>query len=139
MVGGLSWTGSVFLTWRSDGVLSRSTLMDAARFIRRGVVDGILPPQAAPLLLAPAVVGLALVALAGIGGRRAAWARGVIAVVGVAAVVVLLDRVGGRRDQWAVGADVALLGTAAVAATFVAETMWRPIARKWPRGPVRGH
>ncbi|GAA4819989.1 hypothetical protein ACFQ0K_13535 [Nocardioides caeni] len=125
LLGGLSWVTAVFLPWRTDGVLSRSSLMDAARFVRRGILDGIVPPAAAPLLLAPALLGLVVVVLSGVGGRTASVARAVIGGLGAVLVLLLVAKVVGGLDRVGSGGWLAVAATALVAGSLTAEIIWR--------------
>lgn len=130
LAGGLSWVAATFLSWTSQGLLSRSSLMDAARFVRKGVVDDVVPPGAAFVLLSPAVAGLLLVGLAGLGGRAASAARTVVGLVGAVAVAAL----GGQLTDWSPGragpgAVVAVIGVVVVVVAAVSPVILARTAR----------
>lgn len=131
LAAGLSWAGASVVPWTSSGSLSQSSLVDAVRLVRQGVVGDVVPSAAAVLLLVPAMSGVVLIAAAGAGGRPAAVVRLVAAVVGVVAVVVLLVQLtGGSPDRAGLGASVALAGTLVALASGTAQTVLAISARR---------
>lgn len=136
VVAGTCWLVALLLPWTDSGALSSASLLDAVELIRRGTVDALVPSPVAALLLVPALAGIVLVGVVGLGGRTASFVRvaalllGSLASLGLALRLTELD-VGAAGP----GAWVALGGVlAAVAATIPAlKSLIRPSA-----GPGRG-
>ncbi|UMG91004.1 hypothetical protein [Nocardioides sp. TF02-7] len=120
VVAGACWLGALFLPWTADGALSRSTLVEAVRLVRRGAVDAVVPQSAAVVLLLPAVAGIVLIGLGGFQGRAVGAARLVSALVGAVAVLALVLRLTSAAPAAAgPGAWVALAGVVAAVAAAV--------------------
>ncbi len=114
------WIGSLFVPWTSSGALSSATLLEAARLVRRGSVDSVVPPAVSFVLIVPGVVGVALIALVGFRGRGPAALRMVLVASGTVLCVVLAWRLtGGDLGRAGSGTWLAAVGIVAGAVASV--------------------
>lgn len=119
VLAGACWTVQLFLPWTSRGAFSSSSMLDGVSLIRSGAVDAVVPGWAAYVLLALPAIGLAMTALAGLGGAAAGLGRVTLAVGGAAAVAAAGHLLVGYQPSrtgpggW-VSAAGALLAVAAV-------------------------
>jgi hypothetical protein len=106
---------ALFVPWTATGTLSSATLLEAARLVRRGTLDAVVPPSVAYLLLVPGLVGVVLLGLAGFSGRAVAVVRTGLAAVGAALCVALAVLLTGG-DAGRIGAGTWLAGAGVVVA-----------------------
>lgn len=121
LVAGVCWLAALFLPWASSGSLSSASLVDAARLVRRGLVDSLVPEALSFVLLVPAGAAVGLLALAGARGRVAVVVRVLLAALASALVLLITHRIaGGDVARVGAGAWTALAGVLAAAVTAVA-------------------
>ena len=131
VLAGVAWILATFLPWAQRGLLSSSSLVEAASFVRRGVID-VVPSGAAVLLLAPTAAGVVLVGLGGMSGPKVGVARAVAGWTGCALSLLLVAQLTGfEPGRWGSGAVVAAVGSASF---LIGQAVG--IWGKWPRhGP----
>lgn len=116
LLAGGCWVASLFLPWASHGSLSSASLVDAARLVRRGIVDSVVPEAWSFVLVVPAAVGVGLLGLAGFRGPVAAAGRLLLAAAATVLVLLLAHRItGGEPARIGAGGWVALAGVVAAA------------------------
>lgn len=120
------WVIALFLPWAESGALSSSSLIDAARLVRRGVVDQIVPAWASFVILLPAAAGVALIAAAPLRGRVAAGLRWSLILAGSLVNAELVRRIPGLApSEMGAGAWLALVGVIAAVAAEAARSLAR--------------
>jgi hypothetical protein len=121
LLAGACWVASLFLPWASHGALSSASLIDAARLVRRGIVDSVVPEPWSFVLVLPALAGVALFGLAGFRGPVVAAGRFLLAAMATVLVLLLAHRItGGEPARIGAGGWLALVGVAAAAMAAVA-------------------
>ena len=103
------WLLAIAVPWTSHGLLSHSSLLDAAGLIRDGVVPSV-PTSAAWLTMIPALCGALVLALA---WWPSWWVRAPRMVVGLGASVVicvLLAKLSAWPDRLGPAAWLSLVG-----------------------------
>lgn len=117
---GAAWVVECFLSWTRSGLLAASSMLDAARLIRSGVLGALAPGWVAYALLVLPACGVVLLGTAPVRRRWAVRARWLVALVGVlAAGAALHVLVGWSPARLGPGGWLAVLGSGLALAGFV--------------------
>lgn len=130
------WLVAIAVPWASQGLLSHSSLLDAAGLIRDGAVPSV-PRSAAWLAVVPALCGALVLALAWWPSWWVRVPRMVVGLVATVAICLLLGRLGAWPDRLGPAAWMSLVGIGSGALGEAADVMRVWIVRVAGRSEIR--